>query len=186
MLLASSPLKLSLSELRKLHANSGRRPLAITPQGHVDVLVRNADGSVDQAESKSNLATGLWDAVSSSIDPYANQRTQHNLFILPNDNGEMNVYRTAARHLYPENYEVAVDASVNTTTATWTWTAVFSAPSQNRVFRYVGLKDRSSIGGDNVGRSVTYIYAMTKLTADISQSTTQTLEVVYRVSFSRA
>lgn len=180
-------MKLSLSDLKKIHAEDGRRPLSIKMQGHVDLIVRNPDGSIDQAVSKTNLATSLWDGVQ-VLSPWSvsNQRSLFNLFILPNDNGEMTPYKTAARHLYQNNYEVAVDASVNTATSTWTWTAVFSAPSQDRTFRYVGLKARNTIGTDNTGRSVTYIYAMTKMTADITQSTVQTLEVVYRVSFSRA
>lgn len=176
-------MKLSLSQLKKMHENNGRRPIAVKVTGHVDVIVRNLDGEVDQAASKKNLTTDMWNDIW-SFGPV--DLRNMNVFILPDDGGDVHKYKTAGRHLYQDNYEVYAYAALNSSTDTWTWTAVFNPPAANRVFRYIGLKSNAGIGTDSVGRSVTNIYAMTKMTSDISQSTIQTLEIVYRVSFSRA
>lgn len=177
-------MKLSLTEMKKLYAASGRRPLAIKVNGHVDAIVRNEDGSVDQAISKSNLATDLWNE--RFMWPSVDLRNMY-VFILPDDNGNPEPFRTAARHVYSNAYDAYVTASVNTSTSTWTWTAVLGTPSVNRVFRYIGLRtgDQGQ-HGDASMRAASYIYNLTKMTSDISQTTSQTLEVVYRVSFTRA
>lgn len=175
-------MKLSLSELKKLYETEGRRPFAVKVDGHVDLVVRNADGTVDQAVSKPNLATSLWN------DRWSyggvNLRNMY-LCILPDDNGDMDPYKTAGRHLYPNNYEVAVTASVNSSTSTWTYTGVLGTPSADRTFRYVGLRHNAAAVTDSTARAASFIYAMTRMTTNISQTTSQTLEVVYRVSFSR-
>lgn len=174
--------RLSLTELKKAHADHGRMPLSVKVDGHVDLVVKNEDGSVDQAVSKSNLTTQLWPL---SWQRYNGPNLRSlTMFIAPDDNGQMETYKTMIRHLYPENYAVSVTATLNATTETWTYTGVFGLPSLNRVFRYVGLC--SNVPTEGTARAAGGIFAMTRMTSDISQTTTQTLEVVYRVSFSRA
>ena len=174
-------MRLTLQQIKDLHKAEGCDPLSISVHGHVDLVVRNADGSIDQVMSKPNLATHLWN------DFWHAQPNLRNLnvFILPEDNGDVHPLRTTARHLYPENYEVSASSSLNSTTNTWTYTVVFNPPSSNRTIRYIGLKG-GQIAGENTARNVQCIFAMTRLTSNILQTTSQTLEVVYRVSFSRA
>lgn len=182
-------MKLTLDQVLDLHRKEGKGSFSVKVNGHVDLIVRNLDGSVDQAASKSNLTTSLWNdnwhfndgASVGSLAP-----TGLHVFILPDDGGEMNPYKTAGRHLYPDNYEVFADASINTATKTWTWTAVFNQPSVNRSFRYIGLRTRYYAQPTNGNaRTPAGIYAMTRMTSDITQTSVQTLEVVYRVSFTR-
>lgn len=174
-------MKLTLQQIKELHKAEGCNPLSVEVHGHVDLIIKNADGSVDQVVSKPNLATHMWNDWWHSR---VNLR-QLRVFIAPEDNGDVHILKTFTRHLYPENYEVDVYSSLNSTTNTWTYTAVFSPPSSNRTIRYIGLHG-GGIGGDNTARAVQCIFAMTKLTSNILQTTSQTLEVVYRVSFSRA
>lgn len=177
-------MKLSLSDLKKLYADKVNRPVRLHVEGHVDLVVRNSDGSVDQAISKPNLAMdSMWNDIYALS--WIDTRTQR-MFILPDDNCSMNIYRTCGRHVYSNNYEVSVAASFSSTTLTMTWTAVFSQPSGNRTFRYIGMRWNSAAGTQDNGRSSSYIMAMSKLTSNVSQTTSQTLEAVYRVSFSRA
>lgn len=180
-------MKLSLSQLKDLHREQGRRPLGIAVKGHIDLVVRNEDGSIDQIVSKDNLATSLWNDV--WLFGFQDLRSL-NLFILPDDNGTMNQFKTAGRHLYSGQYEVNSSASVNTSTSTWTYTGVLGSPTgipagTARSVRYIGLKTSNPEGTESNTRYAQYIFAMTRMTSDITQSTTQTLEIVYRVSFSR-
>lgn len=180
-------MKLSLRQLKELHKEQGRQPLNVAVKGHVDAIVRNSDGSVDQLVSKDNLATSLWN----DAWMIREQNLRYlDLLILPDDNGVMTPYKTAGRHLYSGQYEVDCYASVDGATSTWTYTGVFPAPTgipagTSRSVRYIGLKTSNNQGTDNTARYAQYIFAMTRMTSDITQSTTQTLEVVYRVSFSR-
>lgn len=180
-------MKLTLDQVLDLHRKEGKGSFSVKVSGHVDLIVRNLDGSVDQAASKSNLATSLWNDNWHFSDYFSQYipATAYT-FILPDDGGEMNPYKTAGRHLYPNNYEVFTTASINTATKTWTWTAVFNQPSADRTFRYIGLGTR--IGAQATSgnfRGPAGIYAMTKMTSNITQTSVQTLEVVYRVSFTR-
>jgi hypothetical protein len=181
-------MNLSLGQLLDLHRLEGKGSFSVKPQGHVDLVIRNADGSVDQAASKSNLTTSLWNDNWHFTDVFSGQQpSTAYVFILPDDGDDMNPYKTAGRHLYPNNYEVSSIASINTSTKTWTWTAVFNQPSANRTFRYIGLRTRLGVQDTNGNaRTAGGIYAMTKMTSDITQTSVQTLEVVYRVSFTRA
>ena len=131
-------MKLTLAELKKLHEMDGRDQLGIKVDGQVEIIVRNEDGSVDQVFNKKNLATSLWNDYWMFYWP---DLRNLNIFILPNDNYEMNGYRTSARHNYTNNYEVNVWASVNSSTDTWTYTGVLGAPSAARAIRYIGLKE---------------------------------------------
>jgi len=179
---------LSLGQLLELHRLEGRGSFSIKPHGHVDIVVRNADGSVDQAMSKSNLTTSLWnDNWHFSYGSTYEDLTSMYVIILPEDGDDMNPYKTMGRHLYPNNYEVFTTASVNTSTKTYTYTVAFGQPSSDRTVRYVGL--RTSIAAQRTSGAARFadgIFAMTKLTSDITQTSSQTLEVVYRVSFTRS
>lgn len=179
-------MKLTLDQVLDLHRKEGKGSFSVKVSGHVDLIVRNPDGSVDQAASKSNLTTSLWsdnwhyaDSLSGLIP------TVMNVIILPDDDGEMNPYKTVGRHMYSSNYEVNATASINTTTDTWTWTVVFNQPSVNRTISYIGLRTRTESQVATNSRLAGGIFAMTKMTSPITQTTVQTLEVVYRVSFTR-
>jgi hypothetical protein len=181
-------MRLSLNQVLDLHRSEGQSQMALRLDGHVDLIVRNDDGTVDQAASKSNLTTELW---LDNWHYYGVDLRYMYLFILPDDGGEMHPLKTAGRHLYPDNYEVSLgpdqsNISINNATRTWTFTAVFGQPSSNRSFRYLGLRARNNPAGiDGNAKNENFIFAMTRMTSDVTQTTTQTLEVVYRVSFTR-
>ena len=184
-------MRLSLKQVIDLHRREGQGQLSLDIKGHVDFIVRNEDGSIDQVVSKTNLTTELW--LPSWLARASDMRYLR-VFILPDDGGEMHPLKTAGRHRYPQNYEVysypedgagANKMTVNSSTKTWSFPAIFGQPSSNRSFRYIGLRTSRAQDTDGNARSANFIYAMTKLTSDISQATTQTLEAVYRISFTR-
>jgi hypothetical protein len=105
---------------------------------------------------------------------------------------QMHSRKTAWFNTYANSGASAqLSASVDYANRIWTWTNTYSAPTApGRYVRWVGLAHIGSYGGG----STFYTYATfeqimssgTKLTSELYQTSTQTLEIVYKYIFSEA
>jgi hypothetical protein len=151
-------------------------------RGIVDVVLRNPDGSIADHVHKENMVTDLYRMEFVFRDYIMD--TQY-LFIHEN-NRPMHIKRTAMRTVMPGTFDMSVTASKDGPNRLWTYSTVFAAPPSNRTFQTVGLSEYHETGAyTNVHPGPKAILAATVLGAPLTQLTTQTLEVTYRLAFQR-
>lgn len=167
----------SLTELLK---NVDRYP-DIT--GIVDVILRDVHGDIVHHEHKHNLIT---EQLRSYYTVNANYTT-HVQYVFINENTEpMHIKRSAMRTILPGTWSMLVTPSLDGVNRIWTYATVFAAPPATRTFRTVGLSNARDTGGfANITGGLNAIIAATVLSAPITQTTAQTLEVNYRLAFQR-
>jgi len=150
--------------------------------GIVDIVLRNDDGSIAEHVHKRNMIT---DAFRPQF--VYNNRTLNTKYVFINENSEpMHPKRTAMRTVLPGTFVMSTTASMNGANRLWTYSVVFAVPPSNRTFQTVGLTETVDTGGyTGVRAGPSNIIAATVLGAPITQLTTQTLEVAYRLAFQR-
>lgn len=158
--------------------------------GIVDVVVRNADGDValdadgkPMIYHKRNMTT---DHLRYSMAINNLDMTATRIFI--NENSQpMHPKRTAMRTYLPGIWKMDVSASKDGPNRLWSYSTVFAAPPNNRIFQTVGLARNAETGPfTNFFGGPQNIQAATVLSAPVTQLTTQTLEVTYRLAFQRS
>lgn len=151
--------------------------------GIVDVFLRDADGNILQHEHKHNLITEYHRLLFLPNGNFAH----HTLYVFINETNEpAHFKRTMLRTTLPGTWAQNVTPSLDGTNRIWTYQTVFSAPPAQRTIRSVGLARRISTPGyTNVKSGPAAINAMTILSSPIVQSTTETLEVSYRLALQR-
>jgi ribosomal protein L37AE/L43A len=109
---------------------------------------------------------------------------------ISNDDQPIHPKKTVWYNTYANIFTQAATASIDYANKIWTYTCTFSAPTApGRYVRLIGLY-APSYGGGGVD-AYTYGHAIvmnsgTKLTSEIYQTNTQTLEIVYKYVFSEA
>lgn len=178
---------LSLSELAALHQQIRPNLKGRKFVGEVEVRVVNEDGTIDQVVKKKNAATrwlNMWWAFNDRLD------TTMEVFVATDDGHDMHPWKSVIPGNHTSDSDLADVRSLDSANLIWTFQTTFSAPTVDRVFRYVGLKYQSA--DNNAGTSPNYIQlhpnviAATRLTANLTQTTTQTLEITYRLAWQRA
>jgi hypothetical protein len=94
----------------------------------------------------------------------------------------MSVHRSIFRSTYTDTMTVSTGTfAVDTAARTWLWSGLFPAPSINdRVFRAVGFSPYAD-GGAAGYRTVASALTGVQLTAAITQTTAQTVQISYLV-----
>ncbi len=153
-------------------------------EGLVDVVLRNADGSIAEAVHKRNMVTELFRMLFASND-HPIGAGNVNVFIHENA-AAMHAKRTVMRTTMSNTWAQIVTPTRDGPNRLWTFQTVFAAPGTARVFQTVGIsRNRSTTVIFNGKTGPTNIMAATVLGSPISQSTSQTLEVTYRLAFLR-
>lgn len=115
-----------------------------------------------------------------------------NVYMYISNDDQMHARKTAWFNTYADSgMSASLSASIDYANKIWTWTNTYSAPTApGRYVRWVGL---ATVGAYGAG-STFYTYATfeqimisgTKLTSELYQTNTQTLEIVYKYIFSEA
>jgi hypothetical protein len=141
-------------------------------KGSVDLVCREVDGSIAWQHHQDNLITD-----------HGRRRWMENSFggtnIVLSSSQETPDFRRNLLAGPADGVSIASGSatySANTTTSVKTWTFTFPTPSAPRIIGTIGL---GSINA-RVGLSALYCYLL--LTPPKTQSTTQTLEAVYKVA----
>jgi hypothetical protein len=145
----------------------------------VDAVCREADGAVAWEVHQSNLITDL---------------CRRRFFLYPLVGGASGVYCVTSptveapligRVSLPDDGNASssqasaqLTPTYDSLTLTKTWSATFAAPAANRAIGTIGL----AAGGRNVNFGPSLLVAYTLLSPSKVQTTTQTLEVLYRIT----
>lgn len=175
---------LSLSELYRLQQQIRDHKLGITFRGEAEVKIFNADGSLDQAVKQKNAETPFLRALFNFQDQ---ARTTMIVFIANDDGWPMDRWKSFIPHNYTTDSHQADGRSLDSANLIWTFQTTFAAPAVNRTFRYVGLSasDWGPAPSPHYFIKNNNVYAATRLTSQLTQTTTQTLEVTYRLAWQR-
>lgn len=151
-------------------------------KGIVDVVLRNEDGSIAQHAHQENMITDLF-----RMEFTINDLLLDTQYVFIHENNEvMHHKRTAMRTVLPGTFVMSTTASKDGPNRLWTFSVVFAVPPVNRTFQTVGLCETTDPNGyTNVFPGPQNITAATVLGSPITQLTTQTLEVTYRLAFQR-
>lgn len=179
---------LTLSELARLHQQIRPKLMTMGFVGEVEAKLVNADGSVDQVVKQKNAATTwlnkLWQV--------ANDRNETSMEVaIANDDGwPMHPWKSLLVNNYTTDSQQVDDRSLDSANLIWTFQTTFSAPAADRIFRYVALgfqaSDAAVASSPYYTQHLYNIIAATRLTAQLTQTTTQTLEITYRLAWQRA
>lgn len=163
--------------LKKLGHEPSRWPEKLL-KGFVDITCREADGSVAWEIHQPNLITdygrrrftegflyGLYVITSPSTDPPANGRSA------------LLDYGTSGSVVSSQE-SVVVNPTYDSVALTKTWNTTFGVPTFNRAVGCIGLSDVSIKPASGVNG----LYAYTLLAPSRTQTTSQTLEVLYRIT----
>jgi hypothetical protein len=179
------PPRLTLSQLADLHQRIRPKKMGIKVEGEIEARIINADGSVDQVVKQSNLSTDYL-----KIRWMFNNQVVTTMYVfIANDDGwPMHEWKSVIPGNHTTDSTRGDVRSLDSANLIWTFQTTFPAPLVDRVFRYVGLKDQEAAAAitpvwtiNNPG-----VYAATRLTAELTQTTTQTLEITYRLAWQRA
>lgn len=153
--------------------------------GIVDAVLRNEDGSIADHRHQKNMITDFfriffvyYTNAGASIAP--------NYVFLNHNSEPMHPKRTAMRNVLPGTFAMNLSPSFDGPNRIWTYSTVFVAPPSTRIFQTIGLSKSISTGTqNNVKAGPQGIFAATVLSSPITQTTSQTLEVNYRLAFQR-
>jgi len=113
----------------------------------------------------------------------------NNSIIISNDDQPVHAHRAVWYATYADAYAVGAAATIDYTNKIWTMTATFSAPTApGRYVRLIGVRTYHDAGVNyaTYGRCIGTMASGTKLTSELYQTSTQTLEIVYKYVFSQA
>lgn len=152
--------------------------------GLVDMVIRNGDGTIAAHEHVHNMHTDIFrqQFVLSNTGYFNN----YEVGIFINENTQPMTYRRSFFNTsLPGTTGQAVVWSFDGVNRLWTTSTVFSNPPSNRTFRTIGIYRGGLPAHGGVTGSNHVVFAATVLSQAYTQLTTQTLEVVYRLAFSR-
>lgn len=103
---------------------------------------------------------------------------------IQNNPNEYNALENGRPSSIVGTFSQAAASSFSWGTMTRTYSTTFDAPTQNRIIRWIGFNQGTYTTGNlKVAR---YVMTGKTLSVPITQTTTQTLEIVYRLTFVRA
>jgi hypothetical protein len=152
--------------------------------GIVDAVLRNEDGSIADHRHQKNMITDFFRIFFVYFNS-GGQISQNYVFL--NQNTEaMHPKRTAMRNLLPGTFANSVSPIIDGDNRIWTYSTVFTAPPSTRIFQTIGLaKSTNTDTQNNVKAGPQGIFAATVLSSQVTQTTSQTLEINYRLAFQR-
>lgn len=144
--------------------------------GHVDAVCREQDGSVAWEIHQPNVIT----------DFGRRQMAVQTITTMYVGTSPSNEVADAGRSFFPDDgaatsaqLSASVNATYDSVTLTKTWSpAAFAAPAANRQIGMIGL----SINSTKSGYGLDGLFAYTVLSPVKTQTTSQTLEVVYKIT----
>lgn len=176
--------RLTLSQLAEMHFHHRPTRKTFRREGVVEVLLRNDDGSVDEVVKQKNAETRWLQIL--YVYPGRDERN-HEVFIANDDGWPMHPWKSVLPSNYSTDSDQVAFRTLDSTNLVWTFQTTFSAPAADRTFRYVGLKYKDADSGlSGTARLNPNVIAATRLTSSLTQTTTQTLEITYRISWQRA
>ena len=178
---------LSLSELAALHQQIRPNLKGRAFVGEVEARIVNADGGVDQVVKQKNMSTG-WLNISWGFND--RNDTVMEVFVASDDGWPMHPWKSVIPGCHSSDSDLGDTRALDSANLIWTFQTTFGAPAVDRVFRYVGLKYQSAASGAGVApywhQMHPNVIAATRLTANLTQTTSQTLEITYRLAWQRA
>lgn len=178
----------SLTEALKLHKFEKKGSLFIpSAQGQFDIrLKRISDGKILKRVIRKNLVTRLLAEYLSDPEHTPSLRSQCYAFVTPDDTDT-----AIFKNVYFAPYFDGMGAdfgtpSYNETSKTWTIDGTIAATTagHTREVRTVGLAFTTQLGGVN-WRYVKDAFAVTKLSSSFVQTSTEQIEILYRLAFQR-
>ncbi len=151
-------------------------------EGIVDVVLKNEDGSIADHVHQKNMVLEFYRMLF-----YGTDIDLSTMYLFIGSNSEpMHPKRNSFRNLIPSPFSVNLAPTFDGPNRLWTYFNTFSAPAANRTFRTVGLgKNSTGATNSNANRGIVQVCAATVLGTPITQTTSQTLEVTYRLAFQR-
>lgn len=156
----------------------------LSVNGLVDMVIRNDDGTIAAHEHIHNMHTDIFrqQFVLSNSGFFGSSDTH--IFI--NENTEPMSYRKSFWvTALPGVVAQTVPWSIDGVSRLWTASTVFGNPPSNRTFRTIGIGRGGEGPYGAITRAQHVTFAATVLSQSYTQLTTQTLEIVYRLAFSR-
>ncbi len=110
------------------------------------------------------------------------------VFVANDDGHVMDRWKSVLPYNYTTDSSQGNTRALDSANLIWTFQTTFGAPAANRTFRYVGLSlsDFTTAPAPNYHQLNCNVVAATRLTSQLTQTTTQTLEVTYRLAWQRA
>jgi len=156
--------------------------------GHVDIVCREEDGSVAWENHKSNLVTDYARRRMAQIfeGNFSGGSGQCKIVTAPSTEPPSMLRAALLEAGIAPNVSRAsssVGSAYSSATHTRTWSVTLGVPAANTNIGTIGLIDTSTSYGDaNVAMGVTGLLAYTKLPQVKVETTTQTLEIQYKVT----
>jgi hypothetical protein len=150
----------------------------------VEIFLRDAkSGELQGHVKKRNMATRFLHQIFGRI---SSDKINTGYVTISNDPTPMNLWKTVIRSTYANAMVLAATTSVNSTARTWTFSASLPPPTApGRVFQFVGVGVYGESAPSTNARYSSGIFCGTTLSSELTQTNTQTLEIVYRVLFTR-
>jgi hypothetical protein len=150
-------------------------------KGHITARLRNKETGKLEAEFEveNAVATFFFQYLL-----YWDYNATNNAITILNSPGPFSTLEASKPGSIVGTYSQSISASIDAPNRTHTFSTTFDAPTQDRTVRWIGLT-KGSYTSNNF-RAAEYIMTGKTLSVPIVQTTTQTLEIVYRLTYVRA
>ena len=179
--------RLSLGDIRAIHRQQGALSFIPKITGYVQATKRDINtGEITGSIAEHNLVT------SAPFDWWAEEwdrRLYINRYIfISNEVDQPDSWKSIYYNTYQDVSKLIDTAgAINTASLYWTFQVTFSAPTApGRTIRNIGIcAENDDIAYLNA-RMAVGVFCVARLTSDLFQSNTESLEVVYRLTFQQA
>lgn len=174
-----------LKDVLKIYGDEKVPSLGFKHTGEFELITRNPDGSVDSHIRQPNAATeALRYSWFKSNNNYAGSFINGSQIIIWENSNALNPWWWADRVFVPGTYNAGASYSYTPSTRTWLIQCTFGAGT-TRTFQTVGWCLNPHTGFFGNGRAFWTLHAATVLSQPVTQTSVQTLEVNYRITYQR-
>jgi len=180
----------TLAQVMDANRAHGWHPMApVMHDNQIEIYLRDvASGTLQGHVKAKNMATRVFNNLLCFAIHYGTDfQVNGGFIVVSNDLTAMHALKTVIRSTYPGTMAATASLAINNVAKTWTFSGTFAAPASNRTFQFVGIT--SQHGTEYVpstnNRNIGPLLCGTRLTSPLIQTTTQTLEIVYRIAFTR-
>jgi len=172
----------TLTQMLNKHRAEGRLSWLPRLSGEIFATLRDEDGRIVQQLRQKNLMTRTYWEFRTRYDYQINTVS----ICISNDDDVMNFRKTIFRNTYTDTGSLTSNTiEVNNTSKTWTFRGTFGAPSTDNTIYWVGLATNFAVLTSGDFNIKYQCYCGTKLSSSFVQTTSQTLELVYRISLTQ-
>ena len=161
--------------------------LAINSDGEFEVIVRDPDGSVASHIKQHNAATEVlrWQWYKANEQQINSNVPLNARIAIWENSAPLNAWAFSGRYFMPGTFSVPASYTYTPSTHTWLIQGVFGAGTTRTLQTVMWCYNTLSTVFFGTGRAFGQCQAYTVLSQPVIQLSTQTLEINYRITFTR-